>query len=193
MKTEEVREVIKHVSELWPEWEASDAEIEVWIDKLKYFQKHEAIDSVNEYFSQQTISYKRPVLGSIIAKVNLRRTSGAYRAGQPMLLCVIECSDNDDEFIRRLKFPIYTNRDYEENVDIDTLRLNTAEKIKQVYGGRWAIVTPDVVAERRTEMFNQMKEAGALRNRKDIAASIEIWKTLQTVTADDIIDDDIPF
>ena len=69
MTNAEVKQFInREVKGLWTRWEATEAEVRLWMKKLSRYTYDVAQAALEQVFCEQTSNYRRPILAHFLAK-----------------------------------------------------------------------------------------------------------------------------
>ncbi len=137
----------REVKGLWPQWDATDAELRVWKDSLAPFDYVPARAAIQACFREQAVNYQRPVLSKFLAhlRTQSRRATGpAPTPAEPTTEVFLECLEppRDKPHLAGARKPIsilpaVANPDPERlRTAVEPLRV----RFEQLYGGRWITV-----------------------------------------------------
>jgi len=146
-KLEVERFVEEEVKGLWPQWDATDAELRVWMSSLMPFDYGPARVAAQACFREQTINSRRPILGRFLACLRAlsprARGPGAERSDLTTDVFV-ECYEPpaDRPHLAGARRPVYVmpasrqgDREY-----VRTCAASMAARFDRLYGGHWIVV-----------------------------------------------------
>jgi hypothetical protein len=133
---------------LWPQWNATDAEMRVWMAELATLEYSSAREAIQACFRELTVSTHRPMLGRFLEKVRAlaRLASGGSRreSRDPTTDVFLECAEppKDKPQMRNARKGVYV-RPPSRQSDPDYVLACADSMRKQfdsLYGGRWIVV-----------------------------------------------------
>ncbi len=146
-KLEVERFVEEEVKGLYPQWDATDAELRVWMSSLMPFDYGPARVAAQACFREQTINSRRPILGRFLACLRAlsprARGPGAERSDLTTDVFV-ECYEPpaDRPHLAGARRPVYVmpasrqgDREY-----VRTCAASMAARFDRLYGGHWIVV-----------------------------------------------------
>jgi hypothetical protein len=133
---------------LWPQWNATDAEMRVWMTELAAFDYSAARAAIQACFRELTVNSHRPVLGRFLEKVRAlaRPTSGGSRreSRDPTTDVFLECVEppKDKAHMSGVRKSVYV-RPPSRQSDPDYVMAcadSMRKHFNRLYGGRWIVV-----------------------------------------------------
>ncbi len=146
-RLEQERFIEKEIKGLWPQWEATDAELRLWMSELAAFDYSLARTAAQACFAEQTVNYHRLVLGKFVerARALSRRTSrpqpqSCDRTTNVFVECFIPPPDKPH--LAGVRKPVYvTPRSRQSDSEhVQACAESMRGKFAQLYGGRWITV-----------------------------------------------------
>ncbi len=147
------RFIDEEVKGLYPQWEATDAELRVWMSRLAPFEHEQARAAIQACFSEQGANYHRPVLGKFLERawsLSRRVRSPEAPSGDLTTNVFVECftPPADKPHLAGARKPVYvtpaskqSDTEYVQEC-AESMRL----KFAPLYGGHWItrVTTPTV-------------------------------------------------
>ncbi len=146
-KLEVERFIEEEVKGLWPQWDATDAELRVWMSSLAPFDYGRARAAAMACFREQTVNSRRPILGRFLEclRVLSPRARGPGSERSDLTTDVfVECYEPPADRPHRagVRKPVYVtpasrqgDRQY-----VRTCGASMAARFDRLYGGRWIVV-----------------------------------------------------
>ena len=73
MTDKEANEIIDEtIKPLWPDWNISDAELLVWVRKIRKYDRVNAKAAIADYYASKDGGYKKPKLAGVLATISAR-------------------------------------------------------------------------------------------------------------------------
>ncbi|MGD9109345.1 MAG: hypothetical protein PVG93_00260 [Phycisphaerales bacterium] len=162
MNQEQVCNLIeKEFRPLWPSWNINEAQLRVWINKLKPFKAAEVRQAANEHYASRAGVYLNPQLPAIVElakKYQPRRTPVEVEPCNYDTDVFVQCIEHDNPIKLFQFFGVYVARQYQDNRDYI---LNAAEctrrKVESIYGGVWIVVQQTTHSAMRDELAEQRR------------------------------------
>jgi hypothetical protein len=154
MTNAEVKQFInREVKGLWSRWESTEAEVRLWMKKLRRYPYDVARAALEQVLCEQTSNYYRPVLGRFLAKARRLTAPTAHGDGDPDTNVFIQCVEppSRNTNLRGDERPVYVlPRSRQHDPDYVRACAETARRqCERLYGGHWItlIKTPPSPAE----------------------------------------------
>ena len=140
----EVKQFInRELKGLWSRWEPTEAEVRLWMKKLRPYPYGVAQAALEQMCCEQTSNYSRPVLARFLAKA--RRLTAPARGGEAahdpdtnvFVRCVEPPAGNANR--RGVERPVYVlPRSRQHDPDYVRACAETARRqCERLYGGQW--------------------------------------------------------
>ncbi len=146
-RQEQKQFIAEQLQGLWPQWDATDAELQVWMSDLATLDYAAARAAAQACFREQGANYHRPVLGKFLAKARaLSRPAGGRRTATRDVETdvFIECREPPPGRAcwSGLRKPVYVHPPSKQD-DPDYV-LSCAHALRtqfeRLYGGSWIVV-----------------------------------------------------
>jgi hypothetical protein len=141
------RFIAQEVKGLWPQWEATDAELRVWMSSLAPFDYGLARAAAQACFREQSVNYHRPVLGKFLehARALSRKAGGpSPERPDPTTDVFIECYEPppDRAHVAGVRKAVYVTPASKQGDPEHAwaCALSMAARFDQLYGGHWIAV-----------------------------------------------------
>jgi len=133
------------LSALWPQWEPTSAEIEIWTRRLLRLDRQIAISAIREAYEDGDSHFRRPNPQKFNKKVALRLQNQPKRAakrGDPTTNTWIECVEHPDSRWIGVRHGVYVlPTTAQDNPDYVLAAAEAArQKCENIYLGRWIVV-----------------------------------------------------
>jgi hypothetical protein len=156
-REERMRFIDKELRGLWPQWDPTEAEIEVWMNCLAPFACDAAHAALHAYYCSENGNYRRPKPAGFLAQVRARPDSGDGAGRAPLPAWVtntyVECLHAPEYAPHRAGWrrPVFvkplSRQSDPEHVRACAESLRT--KQQETYGGQWIVVRTQPVANDR--------------------------------------------
>lgn len=148
---ERTRFIDEDLRGLWPQWDATDAELRVWATELAAFDYNLARRAVQAYYTEQMVHAHRPLLGRFLAQARVLSGPAARGRRGPSDITTdvfLECIEPPEAkpHLAGVRKPVYVwPRSKQSDPDYVSACAESMRKhFNRLYGGHWIVIRTGV-------------------------------------------------
>ena len=134
-------EAFLHIGSLWPDWAPTEAERDLWLEKLSPFSDQVIKQAAGEHYADQSGMYKKPKLGKILQYCRLTQgeTEQKREEGTHVLAYTMQKVDLTDNVVQSRPHYTTTDKLRQNHVGILKRAQSRVEEYERTYGGNWRL------------------------------------------------------
>lgn len=133
-------EIVDIITQLWDKWEFTNAEIEIWRDRLKHYDFRAVKNAVSEFYASESNTRNKPTLSKIVSlsfeKNKLFSEAETTSRIEPDFMLIK--ADNEGHFKINSEFCMFI-RDTSGRDKADIAE-SQKKRFERMYGGQWVVV-----------------------------------------------------